>query len=85
MPVVPVYDTAKVQPAGAPNAAIQGLSPRQLAQGEINAQQTEQTGQAMQNLGVSGLDDEAKQQMLANQVRVDAALNNVRAAQQQLT
>ncbi|MDY7579351.1 transglycosylase SLT domain-containing protein [Herbaspirillum sp. RTI4] len=85
MPTVPSYDTAQVAPAGVPNAQIQGLTPRQLAQGEISGQQTELAGQNALNLGVQDVDANAKAQMMANQVRVDAALNNVRAAQQKLT
>ncbi len=85
MPTVPTYDTPQVAPAGLPNVQIQGLSPRQLMQGEIAGHEQEAAGQAVQNLGVQNLDAEAKANMMANQVRVDAALNDVRAAQQKLT
>jgi soluble lytic murein transglycosylase len=85
MPTVPTYDVPQVAPAGLPNVQIQGLSPRQLMQGEIAGHEQEAAGQAVQNLGVQGLDAEAKANMMANQVRVDSALNDVRAAQQKLT
>ena len=85
MPTVPTYDTPQVAPAGLPNVQIQGLSPRQLMQGEIAGHDQEQAGQNVQNLGVQGFDQQAHAQMMANQVRVDAALNDVRAAQQKLT
>lgn len=85
MPTVPTYDTPQVAPAGLPNINIQGLSPRQLMQGEIAGHEQEQAGQNVENLGIQGMDAEAKENMLANQVRVDAALNDVRAAQQKLT
>jgi soluble lytic murein transglycosylase len=85
LPTVPTYDTPQVAPEGLPNVQIQGLSPRQLAQGEIAGQQQEAAGQAVQNIGVQGLDADAHANMMANQVRVDAALNDVRATQQKLT
>lgn len=85
MPTVPTYDTPQVGAAPLPNVQIQGLSPRQLMQGEIAGHEQEAAGQAVQNLGVQGLDAEAKANMMANQVRVDSALNDVRAAQQKLT
>lgn len=85
MPTVPEYSSPQVAPGGLGGASVQGLNPRQLAQGDITAQQTQHTGQDLMNLASINIDAVAKEQMLANQTRVDAALNNVRAAQQQLT
>ena len=84
MPTVPEYSSPQVAPAGLGGASVQGLNPRQLAQGDITAQQTQHTGQDLMNLASINIDAVAKEQMLANQTRVDAALNNVRAAQQQI-
>ena len=85
MPQVPLYDTPQVTPANIPGVSLQGLSPRQLMQGEISGMNMEKAGQDMTTLGVQGMDADAKAQMLANQTRVDSALNDVRAAQQKLT
>ena len=85
MATVPTYDVPQVAPAGAPNVQLQGLSPRQLMQGEIAGHEQEQAGQNVENLGIQGMDASAKENMMANQVRVDSALNDVRAAQQKLT
>lgn len=85
MPTVPTYDTPQVAPAGLPNAQVQGLSPRALMQGEIGGHEMEGAGQTAINYGTGELNADAKEQMMANQVRVDAALNNVRAQQQKLT
>lgn len=85
MPSVPLYDTPQVSPGGVPNAQIQGLSPRQLAQGEIAGHDMEKAGQDMLTMGVQGMEADAREQMLANQVRVDSAMNDVRAATQKLT
>ncbi|MET3122601.1 soluble lytic murein transglycosylase [Oxalobacteraceae bacterium GrIS 2.11] len=85
MATVPTYDSPQVAPAGAPGVQLQGLSPRQLMQGEIAGHEQEQAGQNVENLGIQGMDATAKENMMANQVRVDSALNDVRAAQQKLT
>jgi len=82
---VPLYNSPQVAPAGLPNAQIQGLSPRQLVQGEIAGHEQELAGQNAMNMAQNNMNAEAKAQLLANQIRVDAALNNVRAAQQKLT
>jgi len=85
MATVPIYGTAEVAPAGLPNVQIQGLSPRELANAEIPGRQTEQLGQNALSLGNEELNASTHAQMMANQVRVDSALNDVRAAQQKLT
>lgn len=85
MPTVPTYDTPQAQAQGLPGVQLQGLSPRALAQGEIAGQTVERSGQNLMQMGANNIDADAKEQMMANQVRVDAALNNVKAAQQSLT
>lgn len=85
MPTVPTYDTAQAQPQGLPGVRLQGLSPRALMEGEISGANIERSGQNLMNMGANNIDQDAKEQMMANQVRVDAALNTVKAAQQSLT
>lgn len=84
MPTVPNYSTPQVAPQALPGASISGLGQRALAQ-DTSADDLIQGGRALQNLGAQEINAEAREQMLANQVRVDAALNEVRAAQQKLT
>jgi soluble lytic murein transglycosylase len=85
MPTVPTYDTPQVAPSAIPGASVQGLSPRQLDQGQENDRNLQRAGQSLLNLGSETSAAMNREQMLANQVRVDDALNKVRAAQQQLT
>ncbi len=85
MPTAPTYDTPQVAPQGLPNASIQGLGPRQLLQGEISGEQTQRAGQSLETMGVQDADFAAKQQMLANQSRVDLATNAVLQAKNDLT
>jgi len=84
-PTVPLYDTPQVAPAGLPGVQLQGLSPRQLMQGEIQGHEQEAAGQAVQNLATQNMDEQAKENMIANQTRVDAAANELREQQQNLT
>lgn len=85
MPTVPTYDSPQVSPQALPGASMQGISPRVLAQGEESAFQTQRIGSDLMNIGTESSAAMDREQMMANQVRVDAALNQVRATQQQLT
>lgn len=80
MPTVPTYGGQQVAPSPTSGARftdspIQNAAPGQLQQlGDATAR----TGQALTNIAVDA-------QMMANQVRVDAALNSVRQQQMALT
>lgn len=81
MPTVPTYDSAQVMPGAAPApyrnpAAIDT---------QAGARQLGAAGAALQNLGATLTQEEVNAQGMANQVRVDAALNQVRQKQLALT
>jgi soluble lytic murein transglycosylase len=76
----PVMQTTQVQATNLPNARVQGINAT-----NPNAELEQQAGQALGNLGAQTAEYAARETMLANQVRVDSALNQVRAAQQHLT
>ncbi|MEC5161723.1 MULTISPECIES: transglycosylase SLT domain-containing protein [unclassified Janthinobacterium] len=81
MPRVPVYDSAQVAPQQAPNPY------RAPAQVDTGAPVREQAalGAALQQVGQQLTQEEVNAQGMANQVRVDAALNAVRQQQLDLT
>lgn len=81
MPTVPTYDSAQVMPGVGPApyrnpAAIDN---------QAGARQLGAAGAALQNLGATLTQEEVNAQGMANQVRVDAALNQVRQKQLALT
>jgi soluble lytic murein transglycosylase len=84
MPTVPTYET-QVTPHGLPDVRVQGVASSVAEAAQSNARITQQVGQDMVNFGTEGVREAAREQMMANQVRVDSALNDVRAAQQKLT
>lgn len=85
MPTVPQYSTPDVSPSPLPSASVQGLNPRQLDQGREDDRNLQRAGQTLLSIGADTSAAMDREQMLANQVRVDSALNQVRAAQQKLT
>lgn len=85
MATVPTYDTAQVGPAGLPNAALQGISPRALIQGELSGHEQEAAGESVISAATSNIGAAGQANMLANQSRVDTAINNVLQTGQELT
>lgn len=85
MPTVPVYNNATVSPSPSPAPYDQGLNPRILAEGQAGPREQIALGQTLQAVDTVRTNEEVEAQNLANQVRVDDALNKVRQAQQQLT
>jgi len=86
MPIVPTYSSPQVAPASVPAAYDPGLNSRLLAEGAANSgRQLQSLGRAIQGVGDVATNEAVDAQMMANQVRVDAALNQVRQAQQDLT
>lgn len=85
MPTVPVYNNATVAPAPIPAPYDQGLNPRILAEGQAGPREQMALGQALQGASNTLTNEQVEAQNMANQVRVDDALNKVRQAQQQLT
>lgn len=80
MPTVPTYNGAGVAPSSAAGGSF-------AAPQAANAvpQQTQQLGDAVTRAGAVGTNIVTDIQMMANQVRVDAALNSVRQQQMSLT
>lgn len=81
MPTVPTYDTQQVTP---------GITPAPFRQAtqidtDVVGRQMGAAGAALQNAGAQLTQEETNAQALANQVRVDAALNKVRQQQLALT
>ena len=85
MPTVPTYSSPQIAPTGVPSAYDPGLNSRLLAEGSGTARQLQSLGKAVQGVGDLVTNEAVDAQMMANQVRVDAALNQVRQAQQNLT
>lgn len=81
MPTVPTYDSAQVLPGVSPAPYRQGNAPDTA----INARQMGAAGDALQNAGATLTQEEVNAQGMANQVRVDDALNTVRKRQLALT
>lgn len=80
MPTVPTYNGAGVTPSAAPGG---GFATTQA--GNAAPQQLQQLGDAATRAGAVGVNIVGDIQMMANQVRVDAALNTVRQQQMSLT
>ena len=80
MPTVPTYNGAGVTPSAAPGG---GFAETQA--GNAAPQQLQQLGDATVRAGAVGTNIVSDIQMMANQVRVDAALNSVRQQQMALT
>lgn len=85
MPTVPNYDTAQVNPGSLSGGSMQGLGPRQLLQGEIAGEQIQKAGQDTLTMGAQDADAAAKQMALANEVRKDSGLNDLRGKLQFMT
>jgi soluble lytic murein transglycosylase len=100
MPRVPTYDNFQVSPnvrggqfapvsapvpsgrAAGPVQAGPGLSP---ALAGLPGQQMQQTGEAVTRAGVTALEIQTQEQLTANQLRVDDALNQAKEAALRLT
>jgi len=85
MPTVPTYDSPQVAAAPLPGAQVQGVSPRVLMQAEEPAMQMQRVGRDIQQgaQDLSAFQD--RETMMANQVRVDDASNQIRSTMQSLT
>lgn len=81
MPKVPTYDTPQVAPSVGPAPYDQSRAP----DNSFGSRQLGAAGAALQQLGAVLTQEEINAQGMANQVRVDAALNKVRAQQLALT
>jgi soluble lytic murein transglycosylase len=81
MPTVPTYDTPQVLPSGGP-APYRQPAP---VDNQASARQMGNAGAALQDTGALLTQEEVYAQSMANQVRVDAALNTVRQQQLALT
>lgn len=80
MPTVPTYNGAGVAPSSLPGGSFAAPQAANAA-----PQQLEQLGDAGMRAGAVGANIVSDIQMMANQVRVDAALNAVRQQQMSLT
>jgi soluble lytic murein transglycosylase len=76
----PVLQTTQVQASGLPGVRTNGVNLT-----NPNADILADVGRSVSNLGAQTAEYATREAMMANQVRVDAALNQVRAAQQHLT
>jgi soluble lytic murein transglycosylase len=81
MPTVPTYDSPQVLPTGATAPYRQPAA----IDTQGSARQMQGAGAAMQDVGALLTQEEVNAQAMANQVRVDAALNTVRQQQLALT
>lgn len=87
MPTVPVYNTPRVESSPLPGPRFSGMRPEMspaLAGGFV-AQQQEQIGQGLMNLGQELARQQIDAQVQANQVRVDDAINKAKEAAIDLT
>lgn len=82
MPTVPDYGGLKVAASTGPDTQF---SAPNVNPGQIAADQTRQLGDATMRLGVAGADIATDQFDLANQVKVNDAMNQARGAAQALT
>lgn len=69
MPTVPIYQTPQVSPSQLPSPFVQGLTPRELGEGNQGVQATENMGRALQGLGNELTREEVDAQNKANQVQ----------------
>lgn len=85
MPKVPVYESAQVAPTATPAPYDSGVNARTLSEGQAGTEGMQNMGRALQGAGDLFSNEAVEAQALANQVRVDAALNQVRQRQLELT
>lgn len=85
MPTVPTYNVPRVSPQGLGGGDYQPVSQSVFGNAEQQAQQAEQFGNNAISGTIADLNAQAEQNKIANQLKVDDALNKVMAAQQQLT
>ena len=85
MPTVPTYNVPNIAPTGLGGGDYQPVSQSVFSNAEQQGRQTEQAGADAVSNAINDMHAMAREQSVANQLRVDDALNKVRAAQQQLT